>query len=97
MPFARESRHTPAYRAFLERLRAAREEAGLRQADVARHLNRPQSFVSKTESGERLLDALEFCQLALLYDQPVSYFVEAEERGVRRSGRRKRKRLRESL
>lgn len=39
--------------------RAFREEAGLRQVDLARRLRRPQSFVSKLESGERRLDVLE--------------------------------------
>jgi hypothetical protein len=41
------------YRLFLERLKQARIEAGLTQSAVARHLRRPQSFVSKAESGER--------------------------------------------
>ncbi|MHC4226673.1 MAG: helix-turn-helix domain-containing protein [Planctomycetota bacterium] len=44
---------------FLELLRQFREEAGLRQLDVAQRLNQPQSFVSKYESGERRLDLLE--------------------------------------
>jgi transcriptional regulator with XRE-family HTH domain len=30
------------------------------QADVAKELRRPQSFVSKYESGERNLDVIEF-------------------------------------
>jgi ribosome-binding protein aMBF1 (putative translation factor) len=41
------------YREFLRLLRAARRRAGLTQIDVARALNRPQSFVAKCESGER--------------------------------------------
>ena len=35
-------------------------QAGLTQADVAAKLKRPQSFVSKYESGERNLDVIEF-------------------------------------
>ena len=46
-------------KAFLENLRRTREEAGLRQTDVAKYLGHPQSFVSKYESGERRLDLLE--------------------------------------
>lgn len=42
-----------------ELLRQIREEAGLRQFDVASRLHQPQSFVSKYESGERRLDLLE--------------------------------------
>ena len=40
-------------------LRAARERSGIRQAELARQLGMPQSFVSKYESGERRLDIFE--------------------------------------
>jgi transcriptional regulator with XRE-family HTH domain len=40
-------------------LREVRENADLRQEDVAATLDVPQSFVSKIESGERRLDILE--------------------------------------
>lgn len=40
-------------------LRQIRIETGLRQVDLARCLEVPQSFVSKYESGERKLDILE--------------------------------------
>jgi transcriptional regulator with XRE-family HTH domain len=38
----------------------ARTTAGLTQAELAARLDRPQSFVSKYERGERRLDVLEF-------------------------------------
>ena len=40
-------------------LRKCRIEAGLRQEDLAEKLNAHQSFVSKYESGERLLTFVE--------------------------------------
>lgn len=40
-------------------LRQTREESGLRQAELASRLGKPQSFVSKYESGERRLDLVE--------------------------------------
>jgi transcriptional regulator with XRE-family HTH domain len=40
-------------------LREARLRAGLRQADVAEALRRPQSFIAKIESGERGIDLVE--------------------------------------
>lgn len=38
----------------------ARERQGLTQAELASRLGKPQSFVSKYESGERRLDVVEF-------------------------------------
>jgi transcriptional regulator with XRE-family HTH domain len=46
-----------------ELLRTLREEAGLRQVDLAAALDVSQSFVSKYESGERRLDLLELQQI----------------------------------
>jgi len=62
------------YRLFLKRLRQAREEIGLTQAQVARRLARPQSFVSKCESGERRVDLVELRDFAAMYKKPLSYF-----------------------
>ena len=46
-----------------ELLTEARSNAGLTQIDVAGRLGRPQSFVSKYESGERRLDVVEFLEV----------------------------------
>jgi transcriptional regulator with XRE-family HTH domain len=62
------------YRTFLRRLKQAREAAGLTQAEVAQRLSRPQSFVSKCESGERRVDFVELRYFARIYRKPVSYF-----------------------
>jgi transcriptional regulator with XRE-family HTH domain len=42
----------------------ARKKADMTQAELADVLQRPQSFVSKYESGERRLDVLEFLDVA---------------------------------
>ncbi len=42
----------------------ARLAAGLTQVDLADRLHRPQSYVSKYESGERRLDVVEFLEVA---------------------------------
>lgn len=69
------SLHSARYRRFLKRLRQARLDAGLTQADVAAALRRPQSFVSKCESGERRVDVIELQDLARLYRKALAYFL----------------------
>jgi transcriptional regulator with XRE-family HTH domain len=56
------------------RLKKARQEAGLTQTEVALALGRPQSFLSKCESGERRVDYVELLEFARLYKVPVSFF-----------------------
>jgi len=58
-----KSLHTPEYEHFRSLLIAAREEAGLTQAEVSARLRRPQSFVAKYEGGERRLDIVEFVRV----------------------------------
>lgn len=48
---------------------AARRSAGLTQDEVAKRLERPQSFVAKYEGGERRLDVVEFIALARALEQ----------------------------
>jgi transcriptional regulator with XRE-family HTH domain len=62
------------YRAFLARLRQARQDSGLTQVEVARKLGRPQTWVSKCELGERRVDIVELEDFAAAYGKPLSYF-----------------------
>lgn len=54
-----KSIYSAEYQLFLDRLRTARERAGLTQEDIASRLGVTQSFVSKCERGERRLDLIE--------------------------------------
>lgn len=54
------SLHSPRNQALRDQLRTARESRGITQVDLALKLDKPQSFVSKYETGERRLDVLEF-------------------------------------
>ena len=58
------SLHTPEYGRFRSLLVEARKKAGVSQADLAKALAKPQSFVSKFERGERRLDIVEFKAVA---------------------------------
>jgi transcriptional regulator with XRE-family HTH domain len=53
-----------AYDQFRERLIEARSSARLSQAELAKRLGKPQSYVSKFERGERRLDVIEFLEVA---------------------------------
>lgn len=66
--------HTKQYQAFLRKLRQARIDSGLTQAQVAKALKKPQSFVSKCESGERRVDFTELQGFARLYKRAVGFF-----------------------
>jgi len=78
--------YSSVYRRLLRRLQQARHQAGLTQSDVARAVGRPQSFVSKCESGERRIDAVELSVFARLYAKPLAYFVVAEGDGPLATG-----------
>lgn len=64
---------------LLPLLREIRIEAGLRQEDVALRLGKPQSFVSKYESGERRLDILELRDVCAACGTRLPDFVERLE------------------
>ncbi len=55
--------HTREYRLLIQLLRQLRIQAGLRQKELADMLGKPQSYVSKYESGERRLDVVELRQI----------------------------------
>jgi transcriptional regulator with XRE-family HTH domain len=62
-------------------LRGLRQQAGLRQQDLAARLGQPQSFVSKYESGERRLDVVELrCVCEALGRSMVEVVQELEQR-----------------
>ena len=69
------SRQTKEYAYVVERLRKAREEAGLTQVQVAKKLKRPQSHISNVESGQQRVDVVELQFFAKLYSKDIKYFI----------------------
>ena len=63
-------------------LRRARREAGLTQTELAKRLKQPQSFVSKYESGERLLDLVEVRQICRVVQIPLAEVIRQWEEGL---------------
>jgi transcriptional regulator with XRE-family HTH domain len=66
------------YRVFIQRLKQARQESGRTQTEVAALLGKPQSFVSKIESGERRVDFVELQYLCRIYQKPLTFFITAD-------------------
>ncbi len=70
-----KSLHTDDYRRLRERLRNMRTKIGLTQVEVAEKLGKPQSYVSKVESGERRIDPIELERFAKVYGKKISHFI----------------------
>lgn len=64
----RSSRHSPAHAELALLLKDLRLEAGMSQLEVSTHLgDRPQSYVSSVEVGQRGIDLIQVMELASLY------------------------------
>ncbi|MBF3450554.1 helix-turn-helix domain-containing protein [Burkholderia pseudomallei] len=70
-----KSIYSRRYAQFAKLLRAAREEAGFTQEEVAARLKTTQTFISKCERGERRLDVIELCSWCEALGIPASQFV----------------------
>ncbi|WP_296305254.1 helix-turn-helix transcriptional regulator [uncultured Desulfovibrio sp.] len=69
---------TRAYEALTAVLKRTRKQCGLTQVALAARLDKPQSYVSKYESGERRLDIIEFFTIAQKMEvDPVAMLREA--------------------
>jgi len=58
--------YSDEYQRVIAALKQARKARGITQMQLAEALGRPQSFIAKSESGERRLDVVEFVHLARL-------------------------------
>ena len=67
---------TKEYAKFIEKLRKARLEAGLKQIEVAKKLKRPQSYISRVESGEYRLDIIEVKRFAKIYGKNINELID---------------------
>lgn len=50
---------------FIDLIKNNRKEQGITQIELSKKLDKPQSFVSKYENGERTLDIVETYQICL--------------------------------
>jgi transcriptional regulator with XRE-family HTH domain len=69
-----KSEYRKDYEKIIDRLKQARFDIGFSQQLAASKLGKPQSYVSKIESGERRLDVAELKKFVEIYKKSVSYF-----------------------
>jgi transcriptional regulator with XRE-family HTH domain len=64
------------YERLQKALIEARQSANLTQTEVSVRLNKPQSFVSKYESGERRLDIIELIEICNVLSVNICAIIE---------------------
>jgi len=89
---ARRMNYSPRYGRFRALLRQIREEAGFNQTALAQKLGKPQTFVSKSELGERRIDFLETLDFCAACGVTASQFIERLQNGIAAEVKKPRKR-----
>ncbi|HFE9769516.1 TPA: helix-turn-helix domain-containing protein [Acinetobacter baumannii] len=67
--------HDPRYQDLIKRLIELREPKNVTQVELARRLNKPQSYVSKIEILERRLDVIELMDWLEVMNTNVKDFL----------------------
>jgi len=68
--------YTKEHKAIIEKLKKARHNAGLDQVEVAKKLNKTQSYISKIESGQRKIEVIQLKKFAKIYKKNLNFFIE---------------------
>lgn len=63
------------HKKIISKLKQARLASGLTQPEVAAKLNKPQSYISKSENGDRRIDITELKKMAALYKKDINFFI----------------------
>lgn len=66
--------HDPRYQDLIKKLIALRESKNVTQVELARRLNKPQSYVSKVEILERRIDVIELIDWLKVLDVTIFDF-----------------------
>ena len=84
--YVKKSLHSREQIVLQNLLRQIRNRIGLRQDEVAARLETYQTFVSKYESGERILDLPELRQVCQALNVPMIDFVRQYEEALEQLG-----------
>ena len=75
--------YSPEQERLITLLRETRRAAGMTQSALAERLERPQSFVSKVETGERRADLVELHAICKALGVSLTSFVERFEAAIK--------------
>lgn len=64
-------------------LKEERQRAGLSQVELSLRLQKPQSYVSKIESAEKRIEALELIEVANALGVKAAYLIDRIERNTK--------------
>lgn len=78
--------YSKGYKLLVQRLREARQAAGVSQVELASRLATTQVFISKCEQGGRRLDALELRAWCQALELPFTTFLSDLETELVRQG-----------
>lgn len=67
--------HDPRYQDLIKKLTELRESKNVTQVELARRLEKPQSYVSKVEILERRLDVIELMDWLNAIDEKLPNFI----------------------
>ncbi|HVY78383.1 MAG TPA: helix-turn-helix transcriptional regulator [Solirubrobacterales bacterium] len=81
-----KSIHDPRYVEMLGRLRRAREAQGIGQKELATRVGRPQSYISKIETGDRRVDLIEVLDICRVLDIELEAVVPGDLRSALAEG-----------
>lgn len=73
----KKSIYSEEHRRIVEKLKQARESAGMTQIEAAERLGRSQSFISKVETGQTRVDLVQLNEFAKLYGKKIEFFLSA--------------------
>ena len=73
----KKARRSRQYAQMLRALRQARKDAGITQAEVGKKFDSHASFVSKCETGERRIDAVELAEFCRIYGVDLIEFLKS--------------------
>jgi|SRR6516225_7792485 transcriptional regulator with XRE-family HTH domain len=82
-----KSNFSDEYAIFLATLRRYRKRSGRTQTDIAEHMMRDQSVVSKCERGERRIDVIELRSYCRAIGIELRTFVDALEKDIEQAKR----------